>query len=355
MRASYELPGGPRRTAETWISQEDERLPERIRELAEQKRTCPGLWIAGDPGVLHRGVRVAIIGSRHPRPDSMQRARRLAVEVAQAGMTVVSGLAIGVDGAAHRAALDAGGATIAVLAGGLARVHPVPNRDLARRIAGSSSPLGVVAGRGVNERGAVLCEYGGGEEECRSWQFRERNRIIAALSDYVVVVQAKPRSGSMTTASDALDLGVPVGVLPAPLDDPAYQGSLDLIRDGADCVMEGGSLAKRLELHGVVRPGFSEAWRDPGQTVRVDPADPGRWTATPSPGAARASAVAAQTVLFDHPLASILDVPRPLDDVAELAGIGRRDVRRMLFELEAEGLVVTTPDDCWVASTAAVR
>lgn len=297
-----------------------------------------GAWYSGDASILDQRPRIGIIGSRRPRPEAATIARRIALDAARAGCVVVSGLAIGVDGIAHRAALDAGGSTIAVLAGGLRRVQPASNRDLARTIAGSRSPTGVEPGHHAAARGLVLSEYGADLEDALPYRFRERNRIIAALSDYVVVVQARHDSGSMLTAEAALSLGVPIGVVPSAPDDPTYAGATRLIRDGGDAVVDGTSLFRRLEVHGIMHPGFAAA---AARGAVVDPSIPGAWIG---------GADGAQLPLFDHPLASIVQVPRTVEEIAGLAGSSLRDVRRMLLELEDDGMVLHADDGTWISA-----
>jgi DNA processing protein len=217
---------------------------------------------------------------------------------------VVSGLARGVDGIAHQSALDAGGLTIAVLASGLRNVYPARHRSLAHRIAGDDE-TSVAAG------GLLISEYGDGDEPAHPYRFRERNRIIAALSDYLVVIQARPTSGSMITAHRALELGVPIGIVPSGPADVCYEGSTALIRDGADAVLDGATVARRLAQHGIA---------DVDTTSLDEPTDP-RITA--------------------------FDVPRTSEEVAELLGISMSEARRMLRELEQLGAVCTTRDGRW--------
>jgi DNA processing protein len=321
----------------SWISPADSRLPEATRHL---QRPCTGLWIAGTPDVLSRGIRIGIVGSRLPRADSARFAETIAGACARAGMTVVSGLAIGIDGIAHRAALDAGGETIAVLAGGLGAIHPSRHLGLAVEIAGSRTDRGVRGGTYQGARGAVVTEYGGGTERCQSWQFQMRNRIIAALSDYVVVIQAKPKSGSIGTAVAALDIGVPVGIVPSAADDECYVGSIGLLRDGADSVIDLVSLAGRLELHGVMHTGFRLAAR---AGARIDPQRRGAWIDAPD---------SQLDPWKDDPLAELMQllvVPRVLDEVAELTGMPLNETRRALMRLEGLARVQLRSDGSWVA------
>lgn len=311
----------------------DPRLP---RALAQISPPVVELSAAGDASLLHRGLRIGIVGSRRPRPDAVAVADRIATDAARAGCTVVSGLAIGIDATAHRAALDAGGTTIAVLAGGLRRVQPASNRGLARRIAGGGDGLGVAPGLRPEAPGLVVSEYGSGTEEAFPWRFRERNRVIAALVDYLVLVQARHQSGSMSTAEHALQLGIQVGVLPSAPDDPCHSGTTALIHDGADAVVDGASLFRRLELHGIVHPGFAAAT---ARGARVDPDDPRRWIGGDDH---------AQLTLVDHPLVAHLAIPRTADELADLAARPLAEVRVQLLELEERGLVLHADDGSWL-------
>lgn len=327
-----------RGTDAAWLSIVDPSLPEPLRHVTP---ACTGAWYAGDRGVLAHRPRIGIVGSRHPREEAKAVARRIARDVGRAGFVIVSGLAIGIDAVAHERALEVGAPTIAVLAGGLGAVHPKRNIPLAQAIAGSSLPGGVAPGMQAAAPGLLLSEYGAADEPARPYRFQERNRIIAALSDYLVVVQANSRSGSMGTANRALELGVPVGVVPSAPDDPSYAGSIELIQQGADAVVDGGSLFRRLEVHGVMQPGFADAARS---GARVDPARPGCWSG---------GGGAEQLVLHDHPLASLVQVPRTVEELAELADMELRDARRMLLELEEDGAVVHCDDGAWLAADAA--
>lgn len=324
-----------------WISIHDQRLPETMRQI--DAPTVRGLTYAGRADSLWEGVRVGIVGSRNARGDSLAIARRIASDLAGAGVTIVSGLAKGIDGAAHRAALDAGGMTIAVTAAGLARTYPKTHRDLALEIAGTPvHGLGVAAGPSDSARGVIVTEYGAGDSAPFPNRFPRRNRIIAALSDYLIVVQAHLRSGSMSTAGAALDLGVPIGIGPVDPAVHAHQGALALIRDGADTVVDGRSVAHRLELHRIVQPGFAAAF-DLGAHIDADGV-----VHIPD---AEGVAASRRSVLLAHPLGSLLDIPRAEEDLAELTGLELRAVRRLLVDLEADGLVHATADGQWVDVT----
>ena len=163
---------------------------------------------------------IALVGSRQCTPYGMRVAERLAAALARVGLTVVSGLARGIDAAAHRGALKAGGRTIAVLANGLAQVYPPEHEELAREVA---------------EAGALLSESPMRQEPLAGL-FPQRNRIISGLCLGVVVVEATPRSGSLSTAQHAMEQNREVFAVPGPVDSLSSQGCHRLIRDGARLV-----------------------------------------------------------------------------------------------------------------------
>jgi DNA processing protein len=191
-----------------------------------------GLWVAGDLGALAAPT-VAVVGTRTPSEDGRQMAFRLAAELGATGVCVVSGLALGIDAAAHAGALSAGAPTVGVLGGGHDRFFPPRNADLARRI---------IAGGG-----AVLSPYPP-EHPAYPWQFLARNGIVAALADGVVVVEAAARSGALNTASWAADRAIPVMAFPGDVGRPKAAGCLTLIRDGATLVRDAGDVLAHLGI-----------------------------------------------------------------------------------------------------------
>jgi DNA processing protein len=191
-----------------------------------------GLWVAGTLDGL-RAPCVAVVGTRAPSDDGRRRARRLAEELARSGVCVVSGLALGIDGAAHEGALAAGAPTIGVLGGGHAHFFPPRHRELATRI--------VVGG------GAVVSPFAP-DVVARPWQFLARNAVIAALADAVVVVEAAARSGALNTAGHAADRGIPVLAVPGDVDRPKAAGCNALIRDGATLVRDAEDVLAALPL-----------------------------------------------------------------------------------------------------------
>jgi DNA processing protein len=178
----------------------------------------PGLFLRGsaDPSLLGR-LSVAVVGARSCSPYGTTVARMLGRELAAAGLVVVSGLARGIDGEAHRGALDAGGLTVAVLGCGVDRDYPASHRELAGRIA---------------DTGLVVSEYAPGVEPA-PWRFPARNRIIAGLARATVVVEAREASGALITADLALEEGREVFAVPGEITSALSGGSNALLRLGA--------------------------------------------------------------------------------------------------------------------------
>ena len=161
---------------------------------------------------------VAIVGSRKPTAYGKEVTYQLAFDIAKRGVVIVSGLALGVDAIAHRAALDAGGKTLAVLANGVDIIYPATNRDLASDV--------------LAHEGAIISEYEPGTE-ARDFQFLERNRIVSGLSDAIIVTEAAARSGTLSTAAHALEQGREVFVVPGNITSPLSAGCNSLIKQGA--------------------------------------------------------------------------------------------------------------------------
>lgn len=194
------------------LAQGDADYPAGLRELPDPPAR---LYVAG--GVLPPVARaVAIVGARAATPYGRGIAERLARDLARAGLTVVSGLARGIDAAAHEGAL-AEGRTLAVIPSALDRVTPESHTRLAGRIAAAGAVVSEVAEGGPFGRGA----------------FVKRNRLIAALAAATVVVEATPESGALTTAEFATALGRQVYAVPGDIDRPAARGTLELLRHGA--------------------------------------------------------------------------------------------------------------------------
>jgi DNA processing protein len=176
----------------------------------------PLLYLAGEYLPADRRA-VALVGSREPTPYGRRVAQRLARELAQAGITVVSGLARGIDGVAHEAALEAGGRTLAVLANGLSGIYPPEHADLAGRMRGA---------------GGLFSEHPMGQKP-QPGLFPSRNRLISGLSLAVVIVEAQAKSGTLHTATHAAEQGKPLLAVPGPIDSPLSEGCHTLLREGA--------------------------------------------------------------------------------------------------------------------------
>lgn len=161
---------------------------------------------------------VAIVGSRKPTKYGNEVTERFARELAQRGVVIISGLAIGVDGIAHTAALESKGLTLAVLGNGLPNIYPSTHTELAKRI--------------VDQGGAIVTEYEEGRP-VMSHQFLERNRIVSGLADAILITEAAARSGTLNTAAHALEQGKEVFVVPGNITSPMSVGCNQLLKQGA--------------------------------------------------------------------------------------------------------------------------
>jgi len=183
--------------------------------LARLDPRPPVLYVLGETDLLQTTC-VAVVGTRHPTGYGRSAAVEIADELARAGVTVVSGLALGIDGAAHEAAIAAGGRSVAVLPSPIDRIYPPSHRPLAARL---------VAGGG-----ALISESPPGRVTGKP-DFARRNRIISGLAEAVVVVEAPDRSGALLTAAAALDQGRELYAVPGPIDSLASRGCNRLIAD----------------------------------------------------------------------------------------------------------------------------
>lgn len=161
---------------------------------------------------------VAIVGSRKPTSYGREVTHQLAYDLAKYGIIIISGLALGVDGIAHQAALEAGGITIGVMANGVDIIYPANHKDLAKKI--------------IDNGGAIISEYEPGTD-ARDFQFLERNRIVSGLSDAIIVTEAAARSGTLSTVMHALEQGREVFVVPGNITSPLSVGCNNLIKQGA--------------------------------------------------------------------------------------------------------------------------
>lgn len=207
------------------------RYPSSLRELTDPP---PVLFWIGDPDLLEKPS-VAIVGSRKATPGGRRTAETMGRVLAGAGVTVVSGMALGIDGAAHRGALEGGGRTVAVLGSGFHMVYPAAHRGLFREIC---------------SLGLAISEFLP-DEPALPHHFPKRNRIIAALAEAVIVVEAGARSGALITVDHALDLGKDVFAVPGSVESSRSAGSNVLLRDGARPLVEPTNLLEELRASGV--------------------------------------------------------------------------------------------------------
>ena len=266
------------------------------------------LFVDGDPGCLWQ-PQIAVIGSRNPTAGGLDHARDFASTLARQGMTITSGLASGIDTAAHVAALDAGTLTIAVNGTGLDKVYP-------------GSSVGV-AGR-IRTQGAMISELPLGSPPKRQ-HFPSRNRIISGLSLAVLVIEAGLNSGTLITARKAAEQGRDVFALPGSLHNPMAKGCHRLIREGArlvettsDIMQELGPVAAELQME--IRQRLDLAEDGPEKPVKLQ-----------------------QTLLDDTDYRSVWDVlsfdPKPMDIIIEQSGFSAREVSSMLLMMELNGLI----------------
>lgn len=249
------------------------------------------LWLRG---ALPSAPALAIVGARRASARGLATARSFASEIARAGIAVVSGLAYGIDAAAHEGALDALGPTLAVLASGVDRVTPTGQRALAERI--------LAAG------GALLSEHAPGEG-AHPHHFPERNRLISGLASATLIVEAREKSGSLWTARHALEQGREVLVVPGPIDSELCRGTNRLLRDGAAPVLEPADA-----IDAVLGPLTARVKRVPGSVPSARRDDPG-----------------------EAVLALLADGPCDADTVARALGLGASALAGLLLELELTG------------------
>lgn len=279
------------------LTVQDPGYPELLRRTADPPQV---LHVLGDPEVL--GLpQVAIVGSRHPTPGGAETAHELARDLAAAGLVVTSGLALGIDGAAHRGALAAGGVTVAVAGTGLDRVYPASHRELAHRLAAE---------------GALVSEYPLGTPPLPE-HFPRRNRIIAGLSLGTLVVEAALRSGSLITARLAGEEGREVLAVPGSIRNPLARGCHALLREGATLVETASDVLQALAPLLPHVPAAASGDR------RVEGGD----DAAPSDPEHR------------RVLASLGYDPTPIDAVVERSGLTAEAVSSILLLLELRGLV----------------
>jgi DNA processing protein len=211
----------------SFLEGSDDGFPDRLRVYADAPR-----WLFS-VGAMPVGQSIGIVGSRSCTSYGAELAEAYGRAAAHAGWVVVSGLARGIDAHAHSGALDAGGQCVAVFGSGIDVVYPRSNRGLHRRLLDGS--------------GLVLSEFPPGTRP-DAWRFPTRNRVIAGMSDVILVVEASERGGALITARIALDYGVPVYAVPGDVDRTTSAGTNRLIRDGAFPIFGPDDLSTVLSL-----------------------------------------------------------------------------------------------------------
>lgn len=271
--------------------------PSLLRDIADPPL---GLFVHGDPAVLSL-PQLAMVGSRNPSSGGTRTARDFAAHLAGAGLAITSGLAVGIDAAAHEGALAAGGVTLAVTGTGLDRVYPARHRDLAHRIA---------------ERGALVSEFAPGTPPLPG-HFPRRNRIISGLAVGTLVVEAALKSGSLITARLASEQGREVFAIPGSIHNPLARGCHALIRQGAKLVETADDIAEEL---GALFAGLSDQLAAPEEP---------------------------EAQLLDGDYQALLSAmghdPVTVDELVARSGFAPEAVSSMLLLLELRGHVSSNP------------
>ena len=282
---------------------DDPRYPKLLKELPDPPML---LYAKGNPELLS-SWQLAIVGSRNPSASGRQTAKDFAFYLAAGGLTITSGLATGIDGAAHQGALAAGGKTIAVVGTGLDRVYPAQHRDLAHTIA---------------EQGVIVSEFPLGTSP-RPEHFPRRNRIISGLSLGTLVVEAALKSGSLITARMAMEQGREVFAIPGSIHNPLSRGCHHLIKEGVKLVETAEDILEELgALAGVSVPDSSET----SESVVTHQKD------------------ADYQILFEH----LGFDPISIDKLIKNSGLTADVVSSMLLLLELEGEVESLPGGRYV-------
>ncbi|HET7410966.1 MAG TPA: DNA-processing protein DprA, partial [Paracoccaceae bacterium] len=299
--------------------------------LAELEPAPPALWSIGDPAIFARPA-VAVVGARNASALGLRTARRLARELAAQGYVVVSGLARGIDAAAHEASLATG--TIAVLAGGLDHPYPPENVELSRRVAGqgalvSEAPFGTVA---------------------TAHHFPRRNRLVSGLARGVVLIEAAARSGSLITARFALDQGREAMACPGAPEDPRSAGCNQLIREGAALIRHAGDVEEALAAPRTLQLSEGGVEFDFDADLFVDEALAADFDALEdfeTEGGADGDALAERIVALLGPS------PVETDELARACGATPAEMSLALLELELAGRIELRPGGAVTLAVAA--
>jgi DNA processing protein len=309
------------RTGVSVIVERQRKYPPRLRHLYDPP---PILFAIGDLSLM-RAPAVAVVGTREHSEYGRSVAETLAGRLAQAGVVVVSGMARGIDRIAHEAALEAGGPTIGVLGCGLDVAYPPEHERLQEVVA---------------REGLLLSEFLPGEPPLQH-NFPKRNRVIAALSLGVIVVEAGIKSGTLITVDHALDLGREVFAVPGPIGRVTSMGTNELIRDGARLVTSAEEVLEVLGLTAGARAGEGTGWGwGLGSDMGAQAEKFSGWGLGSDRGAQAENAGGPA----DRHLLDILE-PEPVhvDELASRCGVSAPDALVSLFRLEVAGFVKRLP------------
>ncbi len=293
---------------------------------------------------------IGVVGSRGATPYGKATAERFGRELAGHGLTVISGGAIGIDTAAHRGALSGGGRTLAVLGCGIDVAYPRPNRQLFDEIV---------------QNGALISEYPPGAQP-ESWRFPHRNRVISAMSQGVLVVEAPERSGALNTVSHAVNQGRVVMAVPGNIDRPSSVGTNQLIKDGHIVVTETEDILRAVGMVVLTAPKSLQTFMDidglSDGSADVDDnqaADRGgishRFASTSGETERRAAVSASRNQLMStltaeqRTLVEALSLtPQHIDSIAQAAGLSASDAGVAMFHLEMAGFIKRLPGNAYI-------
>ena len=296
---------------------EDTLYPKQLRDV---KAAPPVLFVAGNPELLNE-PQLAMVGSRTPTHYGKDNAQAFAQYLAKHGITVTSGLALGIDAVSHQGALDAGGHTIAVIATGLDIMYPAKNRSLAEHIV---------------EQGVIVSEFPIGVKP-QAQNFPRRNRIISGLSLGTLVVEAALQSGSLVTAQHALEQGREVFAIPGSIHSPLAHGCHRLIRQGAKLVETAADILEELapQLQSYLGMNFDQT-----ETQAAKPVKPLSFLKSIE---AQENTEEQQPPTLDPEeqqiLATISPEPVPIDQIVIQTGLTTDVVSSMLLMLELQGYI----------------
>lgn len=276
------------------LTENDPRYPKRLRETYHPPKK---LYVRGNADILNE-PQIAIVGSRHPTPIGLENAKQFAYLLSKAGLIITSGLAMGIDGAAHQGAIEAQCPTIAILANGLDFIYPKRHETMANTI--------------IKSGGALLSEWPPGTP-ARAPHFPQRNRIISGMSIGTLVVEATLRSGSLITARLAMEQNRDVFAIPGSIHSPQSEGCHSLINQGAKLVSDANAILEEIPF---------------------------------SPKAITAPIPERQALVLeklDKPERLLLECvdfsPTTLEEIQQRSGLKRDEVNTILLSLEIKGYI----------------